>query len=70
MLFRESVARRCYVKKMSLKVLQSFQENNSAGVSAILLKKILAQVFFCEFCNFVKNIYFLEHLQTAASELQ
>ena len=55
---------------MSLKVLQSFQENNSAGVSAILLKKILAQVFFCEFCNFFKNIYFLEHLQTAASVLQ
>ena len=70
MLFRESVARSCYVKKMSLKVLQNFQENSSAGVSVILLKKILAQVFFCEFCNFVKNIYFLEHLQTAASELQ
>ena len=32
-----------------------------------ILKKTLAQVFFCEFCEFSKNIFFTEHLQVTAS---
>ena len=28
-----------------------------------------AKIFFCEFCEAFKNIYFLEYLQKAASEL-
>ena len=32
-----------------------------------ILKKTLAQVFFCEFCEFSKNIFFTEHLRVTAS---
>ena len=34
---------------------------------ATLLKKTPAQVFSCEYCKIFKNIYFEDHLQTAAS---
>ena len=34
---------------------------------AALLKKILAQVFSCEFCELSKNAFFTEHLRTTAS---
>ena len=30
-------------------------------------KKTLTQMFFCEYCEIFRNIYFEEHLQTAAS---
>ena len=29
-------------------------------------KETLAQVFFCEFCEIFKNIFFTEHLRTTA----
>ena len=35
---------------------------------ATLLKRALAQVFFCEFCEISKNIFSTEHLWTTASE--
>ena len=35
---------------------------------ATLLNKTLAQVFYCEFCENSKNIFFTEHLRTTASE--
>ena len=35
---------------------------------ATLLKKILAQVFSCEFYEISKNIFFTEHLRTTASD--
>ena len=31
-------------------------------------KETSAQVFSCEFCEFFKNTYFVEHLQTAGCE--
>ena len=34
---------------------------------AILLKETQTQVFFCEYFGIFKKIYFVEHLQTAAS---
>ena len=30
-------------------------------------KETMAQVFFYEFCEFFKNIFFTEHLRTTAS---
>ena len=35
----------------------------------LYLKKALAQVFSCEFCEIFKNIFYTEHLRPAASEL-
>ena len=35
---------------------------------ATLLKKAPTQVFSCEFCKLLKNIYFKEHLRTAGSK--
>ena len=32
-------------------------------------KKILVQVFSCEFCKIFKNNYLVEHAQTAASDI-
>ena len=34
---------------------------------SFIKKEALAQVFSCEFCEITKNIYFEEHLRTAAS---
>ena len=34
---------------------------------AALLKKTLAQVFFCEFCGIFKSTFFTEHLQATVS---
>ena len=34
-----------------------------------LLQKTLVQVCFCEFCEISKNIYFAEHVRTAASTI-
>ena len=39
------------------------------GWSLILLKYPPTQVFSCEYCEIFKNIYFEEHLRTAASDL-
>ena len=36
---------------------------------ATLLKKTLAQVFSCEFCEISKNTFFTEHFRTTASVL-
>ena len=69
--------RRCSVKKCVLRnfakftgkhLYQSVFLNKVAGVSpATLLKKTLAQVFSCEFCEISKNTSFTEHLRTTAS---
>ena len=34
---------------------------------SFIKKEALAHVFFCEFCEIIKNTYFEEHLRTAAS---
>ena len=41
--------------------------NKVAGLGTeILLKKTLAQVFYCEFCKSFKNNFFTEHLRSTA----
>ena len=63
------------MKKVFLEILQNSQENNCASVSflikkprpATLLKKTLAQVFSCEFCEISKNIYSYRTPPVAAS---
>ena len=57
-------------KKVFLKILQNSRENTCVRDSfltnfqATLLKKSLAQVFSCEFCEISKNTFFTEHLRT------
>ena len=48
---------------------QSLFFNKVAGRPATLLKKRLAQVFFCEFCEISKNTFLTEHLQTTTSNI-
>ena len=49
----DAVVRRCYVKKMFLKILQNSQENICVKVE----KETLAQMFSCEFCEIFKNTF-------------
>ena len=44
--------------------------NKVAGRPTTLLKKTLAQVFSCEFCEISKNTCFTEHLWTNASDVR
>ena len=47
---------------------QSLFLNKVAGLRPVtLLKKTLAQVFFCEFCEIFKNTFFPKHLWATAS---
>ena len=49
-------------------LLQSLCFNKVAGLACNFIKKeILAQVFFCEFCEISKKTFFTEHLRMAAS---
>ena len=64
-------------QKEFLESSQNSQENTCARASflnnvtglrpATVLKKTLAQVFSCEFCEISKNIFFTEHLLGTAS---
>ena len=60
-----------------LKISQNPQENTFARVSFLtklqevcnfIKKETLAQVFFSEFCEIFKNIFFIEHLLVTASD--
>ena len=62
---------------MFLKILQTLQENACVGVFFMKLQTFSLQVFkkqtptqvlSCEVCKTLKNTYFEEYLQTAASE--
>ena len=61
---------------MFLNILQNSQEYTCAEaflnkVTRLGLKtRLLKQVLSCEFCEFIKNIYFIENLRSTASELQ
>ena len=66
----EAVAQSCVVEKIFLKISQNSQENTCARVSFLrpqacnfILKKTLAQMFSCEFCEIFKNIFFIEHFR-------
>ena len=61
-----------FKEKVFLEILQNSQEktcakvffNKVAGLRLVtLLKKTLAQVLFCEFCEISKNTFFTEHLR-------
>ena len=53
----EAVVQRCSVKIVFLEISQDSQENTCATVS-FLIKKTLAQVFSCEFCEISENTFF------------
>ena len=54
------------LEKVFIKISQNSQESNCGGVSFSI--KIPAQVFPCKFCEVFKSTYFVEHLQTVASD--
>ena len=70
--------RRCSIKKVFLKISQNSQEKTCAKVSLLIKlqasacnyikKETPAQMFSCELCEIIKNIFFTEHLRVTASE--
>ena len=48
--------------------MQNSQENTVLFFYKLSGKKRLAQVFSYEFCEILKNIFFIGHLQVTASE--
>ena len=59
-----------FLKKVFLKISQNSQENTCARVrAATLLKKTVAQVFSCEFCEIFKSTFFTEYIWAPASKL-
>ena len=68
---------RCSMKKVFLEISQYLQENTCARVLffnkvadlrlATVLKKTLAQVFSCDFCEISNNTFFTEHLWITGS---
>ena len=66
----EAVMRRCFVKKVFLKISQNSQENiyartfffnKVAGAACNFIKiETLVHVFSCYFCEFFKNNFFIE----------
>ena len=54
----EAVVRRCFVKKVFLKILENSQENTCAPGLQMYQKETLTQVFSCEFRENFKNIFF------------
>ena len=57
----EVAVRRCYVKKVFLKILQNSQEYTCARVS-FLAKDSGTSVFLCISRYFVRKPFFIEHL--------
>ena len=53
---------------MKTPVPESLLNKVACLTPATLLKKTLAQVFSCEFCEISKNTFFTEQLRTSASE--
>ena len=73
--FSRSVVRKCSAKKLFLHITPALESlfSNIAKVAGLrpktLLKRVTTQAFSCEFCEMLKNTYFVEHLGTAASVL-
>ena len=71
--------RKCFTRKLFLKILQYSQENTCVGISFLikmqafrapaLLKRDSNTGVFCKHWEIFKNTYFEEHLRTAASEI-
>ena len=76
---KRSSHQRCSMKKGILRnfakftgkhLCQSLFFNKVAGLRpATLLKRSLAQVFSCEYCETSKNTFFTKHLWTTASKV-
>ena len=69
-----SSQRRCFVRKGVLRDFTKFTEKHLCQslffdkvAGSFIKKEALAQVFFCEFCEISKNIFFTEHLRETAS---
>ena len=66
----EVVVQRYSVKKVFFKISQNSQENTCVRISFsiklqacyFIEKETLTQVFSCEFCEILKNTFFIEHL--------
>ena len=63
----EAVTQRCSVEKVFLEILQNSQENTCAR-ACNFIKKILTQVFSCEFCEISKDTFSYRTPSVAASE--
>ena len=50
-----------------MQVYQQFDTDIRPPVSNFIKNEALAQVFSCTFCKIIKNTYFAQHLQRAAS---
>ena len=75
--YAETVTQRCCVKKVFLDISQNSLENTCQNLffnkvadlrPVTLLKKTLAQVFSCEFCEISKNTFFYRTPLVAASD--
>ena len=72
-LTEEADRRRCSVKKVFLNISQNSQENSCARVSFLIKFQVqtcnfiknetLTQLFFYEFCEILKNSFFMEYLR-------
>ena len=60
-----------FYEKGILKISKNLQENTCVGISDLvnedanlgLQKDTVTQVFFCEFCDILKNTFFIEYIQ-------
>ena len=69
--FREDVARRCSIKKLFLKISKNTKTSSWTRLSFLIKfikREASVQRFSCEFCKMFQSTYFVEHLQTAASD--
>ena len=75
--YAETVTQRCCVKKVFLDISQNSLENTCQNLffnkvadlrPVTLLKKTLAQVFSCEFCEISKNAFSYRTPLVAASD--
>ena len=66
----EITARRCFIKKLPLIISKNSQESRRLFLSCKLnlIKNTAVHVFFCKFRNILKNISFVKHIRTAASD--
>ena len=56
-LWTEAVVQTCSVKKVFSEISQNSLENTCAGVSFSIKLQTLAQVFSCEFCEFLRTSF-------------
>ena len=74
-----SCHRRCSIKKVFLKISQNSQEKTCSKVSFLvkfqasacnyIKKETPAQMFSCQLCEIIKNIFFTEHLRATGGVL-